>query len=364
VLMPKRIVSRLVRGLQGSAAMMALTHGAMRGWIKNFLMRKLNSSPNLKGGFAVLELHWLQGLVVLRKVYLTRLADNQPVVELCCEEIRVHVEWRPLLHGTLVGRVDLRQPHLQIVASRSQARSNPNRSPGDALLALCRETRRFMPFHLRSAEVHDGRVEYLSQNTSPPFTLNLERLTVHASNLTNILEVAAEDSAQVFVTSRTTGEGQLWLRLTIPSMSDGLTFQLHTELKEINLVALNDLLRALAKFDLRRGRCSMTAEFNVERGHYEGVVQPHFHDLDVFAWQKEHGKGLLQILRQVVIAFLAVGFKNQARDELAMRIPVSGTFIGQDVDTWAAVGSLLRNVFTQSLLSKPESPEPAGRLRP
>ena len=341
---------------------MAFTHRAMTGWIKNLLIRKLNSSPNLKGGFAALELHWLQGLAVLRKVYLTRLADDQPVVELYYEEIRLHVEWRPLLHGAVVGRMELREPRLQIVAS--QARSNPNRSPGDALLALCRETRHFMPFHLRSVEVHDGRVEYLSQNTSPPFTLNLERVTVHASNLTNITEVAAEDSAQVVVTSRTTGEGQLWLHLTIPSMSDGLTFQLHTELKEINLVALNDLLRALAKFDLRRGRCSMTAEFNVERGHYQGVVQPHFHDLDVFAWQKEHGKGLLQILRQVVIAFLAVVFKNQARDELAMKIPISGTFAGRDVDTWAAVGSLLRNAFTQSLLPEPESPEPAGRHRP
>lgn len=344
--------------------MVTFGHGAMTSWIKKLLLRKLNGSPNLKVGFAGLELRWLQGIAVMREVHLVRLVDSRPMVELYCEELRVEVEWGPLLQRTVVGRVDLFGPHLQIVGSRSQAPAESKSSPGDTLLELCRETRRFMPFHLRTVEVHDGHVEYHSQNTSPPFRVHLEQLAVHASNLTNIPKVTETGAVQVFVTSRTTGEGQLWLRLTIPSLTEALTFQLHAELKELNLVALNDLLRALAKFDLRRGRCSMTAEFNVERGRYRGVVQPHFHDLDVFAWQKEHSKGFLQVIRQMLFAFFAVLFKNQARDELALKIPLSGTFADRDVDTWAAVGSLLRNAFARSLLPEPDSPATSGRRRP
>jgi hypothetical protein len=208
-----------------------------------------------------------------------------------------------------------------------------------------------MPFLLRSLEVSEGCIEYLSQFTSPPFKLTLDKIFLSATNLSNIVSIT---HAHVFVEGRITGNGRFWLQLTLPSPSDALTFDLQAGLNRVNLVDLNDVLRAYAKFDLKRGNCSIYAEFNVEQGRYQGFVQPHFQDLDVFAWQKDHGKGFLQICRQAAIAFLATLFKNRPRDELALNIPVSGTFDDPDVDTWSAVGSLLRNMFVRSLLPHSE----------
>jgi len=316
---------------------------------KSFLTRKLNESPNFEGSFEEIDFRLFQGRAALRGVRIAALSQGRRVVKVYCREVSIHLQWRELLHGTLGGRGRIHKQNVEIFADRESDRDG--KSQTDALLALCRQTQRFMPFLLRSLEVSDGCIEYLSQFTSPPFKLTLDKILLSATNLSNIASITP---AHVFVEGRMTGNGRFWMQLTLPSPSDALTFDLQAGLNRVNLVDLNDVLRAYAKFDLKRGNCSIYAEFNVEQGRYQGFVQPHFQDLDIFAWQKDHGKGFLQICRQAAIAFLAMLFKNRPRDELALKIPISGTFDDPDVDTWSAVGSLLRNMFVRSLLPHSE----------
>ena len=345
-----------LRKLRRGAVLLGFVRKTGLIWLKRFLLTKLNESPGREGKCSEIELHFLEGLVVLRGVQFARLSGGQRVVEIRCAEISINVDWRSLLHGTFVGRVELREPYLEINADHAGEHEGerPGKSPNDALLALCRETQRFMPFRLRSVEVLNGRIDYLRRSPAPPFKLTMEQISLFASNLTNIKGSTAAETAQVYVTGKTTGDGEFRLQFTLPSLSDTLTFKLRVELKKVNLVALNDVLRAYAKFDVHRGTCSILAEFTVGQGRYRGIVQPHFRNLDVFAWEKEHGKSLFQIIRQVAIGFLAGLFKNQARDELALNIPISGTFSDGDVDTWSAVGSLLKNAFVRSLFPDPD----------
>ena len=354
----KGSISRLIRGLHGSAAVLLFIRKTLLAFAKNLLNRKLNESPNVEGSFEELDFNIFQGRATLRRVHVRTLSKGRRVVEAYCREVSVDIQWRELLHGTLVGRVQLREPHVEIFADGESDRDG--RFQSDALLALCRQTRRFMPFRLRSLEVIKGRIEYLSRSTSPAFKLALDRISLVATNLTNI---ASGRTAHVFVEGRTTGNGRFWMRLKLPSPSEALTFDLQAGLNHVNLVDLNDVLRAYARFDLKRGNCSIYAEFNVEQGQYQGFVQPHFRDLDVFAWQKDHGKGFLQICRQALIAFLAALFKNQPRDELALKIPISGAFDDPDVDTWSAVGSLLNNMFVHSLFPRSEDGGPGKETK-
>lgn len=347
--MSKGSISHLIRRLRGGAAILLVARKILLAQAKSFLTRLLNKSPNLKGSFSEIDLRLFQGIVVLRGLYLVRSSEGRRVVEASCREVSIQVQWRELLQGTLVGRAHLSAPHIEIFSDHERHQDgNPQ---ADALLDLCRETQRFMPFHLRSLEVSKGCIEYLSPFTSPPFKLGLDRVSLSATNLTN---VGSATSAHVFVEGQTTGKGRFWMRLTLPSPSDTLTFDLQAGLNQINLVELNDVLRAWAKFDLKRGVCSSYAEFSVDHGRYQGFIQPHFQDLDVFAWKKEQSKSLFQICRQAAIAFLTGVFKNQSRDELALNIPISGTFTDANVDTWAAVGSLLKNAFVRSLFPRSE----------
>jgi len=358
-----RTIVKLIRGLRSGAAALVFGQKILQAWARNYLTRKLNESPDLEAAIGNLELRLLQSLAVVRDVRLTKLSGGRRMVEARCREISIHIQWRELLRGTLMGSAHLREPHIEIFADRARNSKDQAKEPQiDALLALCRETQRFMPFHLQSLEITEGGIDYVSQFTSPPFKLTLDRVSLSATHLTNI--PAAETMAHVSVEGRTTGQGRFWLQLTLPSLADALTFDLQAGLNHVNLVDLNDLLRAYAKFDLKRGICSIYSEFAVEDGRYQGYIQPRFQNLDVFAWEKEHGKSFLQVCRHAVIAFLAGAFKNKPRDELALNVPISGTFDDADVDVWSAVGSLLRNAFIRALLPVPQKNASEKETRP
>jgi len=349
--MQKRTLAKWIRGLRGAVAVALFGRRVLQALATTYITRKLSESPNLEGSLGDIELNLVKGLAVLRDISVAKLSEGRRVVEGRCREISVEMSLRQLLRGTLVGRVRLRDPHIQFFSDLASDPHDHGKPPADVLLALSRETQRFMPFHLRSLEVTEGSIEYISQSTSPPFRLTVDGVHLSATNVTNIpAPDDAAPSAHIFAEGRTTGNGRFWLRLNLPSLVHALTFELQAGVTRMNLVDWNDFLRAVAKFDVKRGICSIYSAFRVEGGRYQGYVQPHLQDLDVFAWQKEHGKGFLQICRQTVIAFLASLFKNKPRDELALNIPISGTFDDADVDTWSAVGSLLRNAFVHSLL--------------
>jgi hypothetical protein len=281
---------------------------------------------------------------------ITKLSGSREALTAQCREISVHLEWRQLLHRVLIGRISIESPIVSIRGDGAGPSAKREGSSSDAVLKLCRETQDLMPFYLRSLEVQNGRVEYNSPSSSPPYHLAVEKLSLFAANLTNMQFRSESPAGHVFVEGKTTGNGSLWLRLNMPAPTEALNFQLQAGLDRVNLVDLNDFLRAHAKFEVTRGTCSIYSEFQVENGAYQGYVQPHFKNLDVFAWQKEHGKGFLHICRQAIIAFVAYLFHNHSRDELAATIPVKGTFADADVDIWSAIGSLLQNAFVHSLL--------------
>jgi hypothetical protein len=350
--------ARIYRTLQGGSSALAFARRALEAWAQHYIARKLNNVPNLEARFGAIEFALLRGQVIVRKVYVAKLSERQKLVEARIEEVCIHVQWRELLHGVLGGRVTVHEPRVQIRSTpQGKGDEKAKKEKTQVLLEVIREIQGLTPFRLDSLKVMQGRVEYFSGETTPPFKLMLDQFSLSASNLTNIPNGKRTSVAHVSLEGRTTGNGQFWLRLVIPSLTESLSFDLQAGLQRVNLVDLNDLLRAYAKFDVRRGVCSVYSEFTVENGHYRGRVEPQFQDLDVFAWQKEHNKSFLQICRQALIALFANLFKNRRRDELALNIGITGTFEDADVDVWAAVGSLLANAFRRSFLPRPPEAE-------
>jgi hypothetical protein len=344
-----RTLSVWIRRLHKGVAALVLGQRILQAWARRYLVRKLNESPDLSADVGDVELHFLQGIAVVRDVHLIKLSEGQRVAEVRCRKISVRVQWRALIGGAFVGSATVLRPRVILFAEREKDAATTLLN--DPVLALRREMLRLMPFHLCSIEVTEGGIDYISQFTSPAFEMRVDNVSLSATHLTNIPSLPA--ACRVFVEGQTMGQGTFWIRLALPSLTEPLTFDLQAAVKHVNLVGLNDVLRASAGFDLKRGVCSIYSEFKVENGRYEGYIQPRFQNLDIFAWEKEHGKNLFQICRQAVVAFLAGLFKNQPRDELSMNIPISGTFDDADIDVWSAVGSLLRNTFVRSLMPSP-----------
>src|SRR5436190_9848321 len=120
----------------------------------------------------------------------------------------------------------------------------------------------------------------------------------------------------------------------------------------MDLVALNDFLKAYGKFDVDRGLFALYTSIASKDGTYEGYVKVLFENLDVFAWEKERKKNVLEIFWQAIVGTLTTAFKNQPKDRLGTSIPVFGSYENPQVGVWSAVANLLQNAFIRALLPK------------
>jgi hypothetical protein len=182
--------------------------------------------------------------------------------------------------------------------------------------------------------------------------LFVKNLTVNATNLTNIRDDTQKLPGGIKVCGDTSGGGRLELQLRVNLMSTLPTVELEGELKHVNLPALNNLLKAYGKFDVAHGTLNLFTSLAVADGKYEGYAKVFLQQLDVFAWKKDRKKTIWQLAWHVLVGGLANVFKNRAKDRIAFKIPLSGSFEDADVDVLTAVATLLRNAFISALVPK------------
>jgi hypothetical protein len=134
------------------------------------------------------------------------------------------------------------------------------------------------------------------------------------------------------------------------------TYQINCGLTNVDLPALNDFLRAYGKFDVAHGNFSIYTSVAADNGSYEGYFKVFFTDLDVFAWEKERKKNVLEVFWQAIVGGVAEVFKNHPKDQLAAKVPISGSYANSHLGILTAVGTVLQNAFIHALVPKLDKP--------
>jgi hypothetical protein len=142
--------------------------------------------------------------------------------------------------------------------------------------------------------------------------------------------------------------GKFDLNLDFDALNKTPTFDMNARLTQINMVNLNSFFKAYGNFDLKKGRFGLYTEFAAKEGKFKGYVKPIIKDLDIVQWKKEEGN-IGQILWESLIGSAAEVFQNQPKEQLATRIPVSGSFENPEPGLWDAVSYVLRNAFVNAL---------------
>ncbi len=260
-------------------------------------------------------------------------------------KVFLSIQWEELFHGAVVGEVRLEAPKVNFVSgpTADQSQTGQDESWGSMLESL-------FPFNLNRLEIVDGQIHFKNDYSTPPVDIFLNGMSATATNLTNSREIKTELPSGVIAHGTTIGGGGLDLQLQLNPMKQAPTYQVTAQLTNVDLTALNSFLKAYGKFDVERGQFALFASVASKDSNYDGYVKVFFNNLDVFAWEKERQKNALQVFWQAIVGTVADIFKNQSKDSLATRIPISGSYNDKTVGVWPAVGTLLRNAFVRALI--------------
>jgi hypothetical protein len=342
-----RTASRIARWMLGVVVVFILVRLALPFILKAYVNRQLDRSPEYDGQVGDIDVHLWRGAYQINDIAIFKTTGEIPVPFFAAAVLDLSVQWKELFHGGIVGEIVMRQPRLNFVTgpSADQTQTGQNTSWDKMLESL-------FPFKFNRVEITDGQVHFQNHHSSPPVDIFVDALSATATNLSNTRDLKMELPAGVTARGQTLGGGDLDLQLQMNPLATAPTFELTAQLTNVNLVALNDFLKAYGKFDVERGVFALYTSIAAKDGNYEGYFKVLFEDLDVFDWQKERKKNALQVFWQSIVGTVTTLFKNQPKDRLAAKVPVSGSFDRTDVHVWTAVSTLLRNAFIRALVPK------------
>ena len=317
-------------------------------FLPSIVLRYVNNKlANLKeyyGHVNDIDIHLYRGAYVIKDMELIKRnkKSNDTLPFFYSPKIDLSVEWSSLMKGDLVGEIELTKPRINFVRGVHKGEDIKADTADFSKLV-----RALMPFSVNRFEIFDGEFHYIDFHTHPHVHLILQNINAKGTNLSNV-----EKKKDVLPATLTgTGdayEGEFDLVAKYDALAIQPTFDFSLEMEGMNLVLVNDFLRAYGNFDVKKGNFDLYAEFAANEGKFGGYVKPILKDLNIAQWNKEEGN-VLQIFWESFIGVAAEVLQNQPHEQLALKIPINGSFSDPKVEVWNAIGSMLKNAFIHVL---------------
>jgi hypothetical protein len=315
--------------------------------VLHYSNRTLATMKGYYGHIDDIGLSLYRGAYVIKNIYINK---TDPFSKLQTpffksRNIDLSLEWEALFHGSLVGKLIFNSPDLIFTKDVSEL--------GDVkkdTASFRKLLKTFMPLKVNRFEINNGSIHYVDNSSTPKVDVSLKQTHVIATNLTNVIDKTIELPSTVTAHASVYG-GTFDLAMRLNALADKAKFELNAEIKNANLVLLNDFLKAYGKFDVNRGSFSMYSEMAAKNGKFKGYVKPIITDLKVLGPQ-DRNDSFFDKIWEALVGAAGVVFRNQNKDQLATKVQIEGDYSDPKVDTFEAIWEFLKNAFIQALMPK------------
>lgn len=284
------------------------------------------------------------GPVIIRNVTVGQRGDWTPSPILHVPEITITPDWQTLLAGAFVASAVISSPDVTYTpqAKTKAVEDRPPKEWIDKVHAL-------LPFKLTTLRIDNGTIRYRDLKADPKIDIVIGNFNLMADNLTNRDRLKDQRFATVKANALVAGSGRMNLDMRLDPTAQRPVFDLNTELQNLDLTALNDFLEAYGGFTVKKGRFSAFMEVAVENGKFKGYVKPFMEGVEVLGGDEKDRGVLRKAWEALVAGAIKILESPGEKDQVAAKVPLSGTFENPDMGVWETIVSLLRNGFIQAL---------------
>jgi hypothetical protein len=195
--------------------------------------------------------------------------------------------------------------------------------------------------------VHDGTLTFRAPGIQTQDALVARHIDGTLSNLTNVADSTKETFARFGFTAEVLHGGKAKLDGTIDPLAVKPTFDLNLGVKNVELPQVNPWLTRFIKADAEQGEFELYMEIAAADGKFKGYAKPVMRDVNIYS-SKEPEKNPLKRLWEGLVDVAANIVENHQEDQVAARIPLSGTIEKPNADLFATIGSVLHNGFVSA----------------
>lgn len=318
-------------------------------FLPTIVLHYVNKSlANMKGYYGHvddIDISLYRGAYQINDIYINELDEKtkKQTEFFKANNIDLSVEWGALIHGRLVGELEFNTPKLVFTRNRTEI-GDVKKDTNDFRKIL----KDFMPLKVNRFEVNNGSVHYVDKTSSPKVDVAIVQAHILAKNLTNAAK-HKEVLPATIVADAKAYEGTVSFNMKLDPLAERTAFDMNAEVKNTNLVKLNDFLKAYANVDVNRGTLGLYTEFVSNKGKYKGYVKPVLKDLDVLG-PEDNRDNFFHKIWEGLVGLAANVLENPKKDQVATKIPIEGDINGGRTDILDTIFSLLRNAFIQALV--------------
>jgi hypothetical protein len=310
--------------------------------VKDYTNRKLAALEAYDGSVGDIDIHLWRGAYSIDDIVIRKTGAARPVPFFKARRVDLSVEWRSLLRGSVVAEAFFDSPELNLVQAENEKESQLGSEENwNARLA------ELFPFRFNTIQVANGTVRFLAPGISTGDAITARHVNGNVTNLTNVIEKGKETFADFRIDGDVLDGAPATVAGSVDAFASQPTFDVNMEVKKVQLPKANPWLREFIKADAEAGNFELYMEMAAADGRFKGYAKPIMKDVDLYR-SGEPEKNPLKRVWEGFLDFAANVFENPDADQVAARIPFTGTIDDPQTNLFATIASVLRNAFVSA----------------
>lgn len=309
--------------------------------VKERIIAAINSAPGYACTIDDVDLMIYRGAMSIDgfKILITDNDVEEPFIDV--KLVEGSIDWPAILDGKIVTRLEVTEPNVNFMDSDKES----EKQSGGADWA--KPLKEMMPLELNKFIVNDGNINFENKSSTPPVKLQLSKLNVLVTNLTNAKGLDGTLPSDLTVSAVVFESGTLNLDGKINAIKKMPDVDLTLKIDSVALRNLNDFTLAYAKFDFEKGAFAARSEFAMADGKIAGYFEPFFNKVKILDWKNEDGN-FLNKLWQGVLGLGVELTENQKLDRTATKIKIEGSVDKPDINIIGIVINVFKNAFIEA----------------
>lgn len=314
-------------------------------FLTDYVNKVIDDIPGYTGGVADIRVNLIEGAYVIEQLQIHEEATTTGVPFFDSEQIHVSVQWSALFNGAIVGELDFHKPQLNFMAHSKEADTIQTNQKSTDWTEPIKE---LIPLQINKLTIYEGQVHFLDTASKPSVDIYLSQLNAQATNLSNATDKDDNLPSHISGAATSIGNGDLRFDMDINVLKAIPDFDFDLEFEDVDLLALNDFIKAYSKIDVEEGQFHLYMELAALDGQIEGYIKPIIENLKIVKWKNDKDEPLKMMWEVIASLFIEV-FENQSKDRFASKVPIRGSLDDVDAKTWPAFINMLKNAYFEAL---------------
>ncbi|WP_010521502.1 DUF748 domain-containing protein [Aquimarina agarivorans] len=311
--------------------------------LKSYVNKTLANIPNYYGQVADIDISLIRGAYVIKGLYLNKVDAKSQIPFLDFKQTDISIQWKSLINGEIVSEIVMNEPSFTYVFEDHKSTNNQNTQEAE-VEDWSKALTNLVPIDINRLKINNGKLAFVEVTTDPTIDLQLNTISLEASNLRNIVREGDKLPSNLNASAVSIGNGTVTLNGNMDIIKSIPDIDISFSLKNADVTALNDFTKHYAGIDFSGGKFGVASEIAINDAYLKGYIKPILDDAKLIGKEDK----FLNSLWEGFVGFFKFVVKNQKENTIATKVPIEGDLSNVKTKIFPTITNIFKNAWIKA----------------